>query len=242
MLGYKHIFTLNIRLIAGLLLLGLLLSSLGIMPVSSARGALAVDEQSLLGHQSVIYLPLTFKSWHLVPAKIYCMGDSLTDAGVYEVELEKLLGPNWTTVELGKSADTTANMLARFQAEVIDPGDAAYVIIWGGANDIRLVTPDEAETSLQQMYIMAHDAGIKVVAVTITPLNSEPTANKENIIAINTWIMEVPLDVDFVADAYTAINDPANPGNLPVHDWATARTEPGRICQRLRNDLGNTCV
>jgi lysophospholipase L1-like esterase len=110
-------------------------------------------------------------------------------------------------------------MLARFQSDVIDPGDAAYVIIWGGANDIRLVTPEESETSLQAMYTMAHDAGIKVVAVTITPLNSEPVQNKENILAINAWIMKLPQDVDFIADAYAAINDPENPGNLlPLYD------------------------
>jgi lysophospholipase L1-like esterase len=209
----------KIRLTIGFLFAGLLISSLGAMPVLSATAAFPVGRKSSVRDQNATYLPLTFNSWRLVPARIYCMGDSLTDAGEYEIELEKLLGPKWSTVEVGRSADTTANMLARFQADVIDPGDAAYVIIWGGANDIRLVTPEDSETSLQAMYTMAHDAGIKVVAVTITPLNSEPAQNKENILAINAWIMKLPQDVDFIADAYTAINDPDNPGNLlPLYD------------------------
>ena len=65
------------------------------------------------------------------------MGDSLTSVDVYEPVLVDLLGPDWVTINKGISAQNTTQMLARFQQDIIDPGDAAYVIIWGGAIDVR---------------------------------------------------------------------------------------------------------
>jgi lysophospholipase L1-like esterase len=69
------------------------------------------------------------------------------------------------------------------------------------------------------MYTMAHNAGIKVVAVTITPQNDQSEDNKLKILAINSWIQYTAINVDYVADAYTAVDDPGNPGNiLPAYD------------------------
>jgi lysophospholipase L1-like esterase len=203
------------RLAFGLLLL--LMTTAGLKPLTvSATQATLSDNQQTYDSDQITYLPVVY---HSVISEIYCMGDSLTDAGVYETELIKLLGPYWVTIEKGKSGDTTPGMLARFQTDVIDPGDAAYVIIWGGINDLRLLTKEDTETSLQAMYTMAHNAGIKVVAVTITPYNSDTALNKIKLLAINSWIQNTAINVDFVADAYTAIEDPNHPGNLlPVYD------------------------
>ncbi|OGO11685.1 MAG: hypothetical protein A2Y53_05220 [Chloroflexi bacterium RBG_16_47_49] len=209
----------KLRLATGLLLLGLIISSLNPTPVSSNPLVLPDGEKGNMSDQNGSAFQFSFDSSDITVSKIYCIGDSLTDAGVYEIELMALLGPDWLTIEIGKSADTTADMLARFQADVIDYGDAAYVIIWGGANDIRSLPVEESQANLQAMYTMAHDAGIKVVAVTITPLNSEPAPNKLKMLAINSWIQSTAINVDFFADAYTAINDPDNPGNiLPDYD------------------------
>jgi lysophospholipase L1-like esterase len=201
----------KMRLAFGFLLLLMVTTGLRPMSVSATQMALPEDDQ-------VIYLPVMFHPSEVV-TKIYCMGDSLTLAGVYESELIKLLGQGWVTVEKGKSGDSTPGMLARFQTDVIAYGDASYVIIWGGTNDIRWLTKEETETDLQAMYTLAQYAGIKVVAVTIPPQNSESTLNKLKISAINSWIQNTAINRDYVADAYTAVENPANPGNiLPAYD------------------------
>ena len=201
----------KMRLAGGLLLLFMLTTGLRPTAVSATQLALPDEDQ-------FIYLPLVFHPSEL-PTKIYCMGDSLTLAGVYESELIKLLGQGWVTVEKGKSGDSTPGMLARFQTDVINYGDASYVIIWGGTNDIRWLTQEDTQTSLQGMYTLAHNAGIKVIAVTIPPQNSESALNKLKIMAINAWIQNTAIYVDYFADAYTAVENPANPGNiLPAYD------------------------
>jgi lysophospholipase L1-like esterase len=155
----------------------------------------------------------------LPATKIYCVGDSLTDAGVYEVVLKSLLGSRWEIINMGSSGETTADMLDRFESDVIDNSDAAYVIIWGGTNDIRSFSEEETEMNLQAMYSMAHNAEIKVVAITITPQNDETDVNKEKLLAINSWIHNKAINVDYVADAYIVVEDPDNPGNiLPMYD------------------------
>ena len=209
----------KMRQAADLLLLELIISGLRPMPVSSAQIVLSDGEQAYVSDQIGTSSPFSLNSSGIPVSKIYCMGDSLTDAGVYETELITLLGPDWLTIEKGRAADNTSDMLARFQIDVIDYGDAAYVIIWGGANDLRSLTEEETETNLQVMYSMAHNAGIKVVAVSITPLNSESALNKIKLLAINSWIQNTAINVDYVADAYTATDDPDNPGNiLPAYD------------------------
>jgi lysophospholipase L1-like esterase len=203
------------RLAFGLFLL--LITTAGLRPMSvSATQVVLSDNQQTYESDQITYFPVVY---HSVISKIYCMGDSLTDAGVYEIELINLLGPYWVTIEKGKSGDSTPGMLARFQTDVIDPGDAAYVIIWGGTNDLRWLTKEDTETSLQAMYTMAHNAGIKVVAVTITPYSSETALNKIKLLTINSWIQNTAINVDYVADAYTAVEDPNHPGNiLPYYD------------------------
>ncbi len=204
----------KVRLVAELLLLELIISGLRPTPVSSAQIVSPYGYQSYVSGQNSIFLPVIFN-----PFKIYCMGDSLTEAGVYETELMTLLGSGWSTINLGRSGDKTSDMLARFQADVINRGDADYVLIWGGVVDVYTSTTGDTETNLQAMYTMAHTAGIKVVAVNITPLNDVSTPNKIKLLEINSWIQATAINVDYVADAYTAIEDPDNPGNiLPVYD------------------------
>jgi len=148
------------------------------------------------------------------------MGDSLTSVNIYEPVLVDLLGPDWVTINKGISAQYTEQMLARFQHDIIDPGDAAYVIIWGGVIDVQIGTPEgETKAYLQGMYTLAHNAGIKVVAVTITPQNDLSDPNKNKILLINSWIKNTAINVDFIADAYNAVEDPSHPGNiLPAYD------------------------
>jgi lysophospholipase L1-like esterase len=210
----------KISLTTGLLLIVLVISAISPAPESSPRSELPERESSDISVPKSFFLPLMIKTTGYRPTKIYCMGDSLTSVDVYEPVLVDLLGPDWVTVNKGISAQNTAQMLARFQHDIIDPGDAVYVVIWGGAIDVRYGVPEETtKTSLQGMYTMAHNAGIKVVAVTITPQNDLSAPNKAKILSVNSWIKNTAINVDFVADAYTAVEDPNHPGNiLPVYD------------------------
>jgi lysophospholipase L1-like esterase len=204
----------KMRLLAELLLLEIIISGLRPVPVSFAQIIPLDSNQSYVSDQNIIYLPVI-----LNPSKVYCMGDSLTEAGVYETELMALLGSGWLTINLGKSGDSTSDMLARFQADVIDRGDADYVLIWGGVVDLIFSNAEDTETNLQAMYTIAHNAGIKVVAINIIPLNDISASKKLKLLAINSWIQDSAINVDYVADAYTAIEDPHNPGNiLPAYD------------------------
>ena len=65
------------------------------------------------------------------------------------------------------------------------------------------------ENNLQQMYTMAHNAGIKVVALTMTPYNAISSVS-----AINSWIKGSAINVDFVADIWSALNDPTHYGYM----------------------------
>ena len=207
------------RLAAVLLLLELFISGLRPLPGASAQIVLPGDERSYVSNQNSLVLPVIFNSFQIPVSKIYCMGDSLTEAGVYETELVALLGSGWETINLGRSGDKTSDMFARFQADVIDRGDADYVLIWGGVVDLYSPTTEDTETYLQAMYTMAHNTGIKVVAVNIIPLSDITDPNKIRLLEINSWISVTAINVDYLVDVYTAIEDPDNPGNiLPVYD------------------------
>jgi lysophospholipase L1-like esterase len=209
----------KMRMVVGLLLLEVIISGLKPLPVSSAQIVLPDGGQRYVSEQNSIFLPVIFNSFEIPVTKIYCMGDSLTEAGVYETELMALLGSDWLTINLGRSGDKTSDMFARFQADVIDSGDADYVLIWGGVVDLFSPTEEDTETNLQAMYTMAHNVGIKVVAVNIIPLNDITAPKKMKLLEINSWIQDTAINVDYVADVYTAMEDPDNPGKiLPIYD------------------------
>ena len=81
----------------------------------------------------------------MIKHKIVCMGDSLTEG--YQIKQgtcwPTLLNkePHLEIVNSGICGDTTAGMLARFQADVI-ANQPSYVIIMGGTNDIWFNMPD----------------------------------------------------------------------------------------------------
>lgn len=150
--------------------------------------------------------------------KIYCMGDSLTYNNVYETQLENDVGGWWTTVNKGISSETSAQMLARFNTDIISPGDAKYVVIWGAINSVMQdVTATSIEADLQAMYTMAHNAGIKVVAVNMSPFKgtAEWSAGRQAVLdGVNAWIAATAINVDYVIDVYSVLEDPGVPDTL----------------------------
>jgi lysophospholipase L1-like esterase len=156
-----------------------------------------------------------------------CMGDSITYGfgctpyGRYETTLQTLLNTlpneNWTIYNVGISGDSTAQMLARFNADVLSHSDCEYVFIWGGINDV-LVGYDVSipKANLQSMFTQAHDAGIKVVSLNVTPLNYYlwTPAKRAAIKSINAWIAMTATDIDYKIDIYSVLEDPDNPDYL----------------------------
>jgi uncharacterized protein (TIGR02145 family) len=157
---------------------------------------------------------------------VYCMGNSITASGRYENVLNGLLGDGWGVVNLGISGQTTAQMLTRFNHDVIAPGDAKYVIVLGGVNDVRYSrTAAQIESDLQSMYTAAHNAGIKVVAVSILPFKNftggKPWTPEKQVVLdeVNAWISAAAVNVDYKVNVYKALEDPANPDCLsPAYD------------------------
>jgi lysophospholipase L1-like esterase len=149
---------------------------------------------------------------------IFCIGDSLTAADVYEARLRDLLGSSYTVVNKGIGGNHTRYMLSQFQTDVLsqDPG---FVVIWGGINDIL---QDECslaatESNLQSMYTQAHSQGIQVIAVNMSPCKgcSEWTESAQaEIDQLNAWIATTATDIDYRIDVYSLLEDPSNPDCL----------------------------
>jgi lysophospholipase L1-like esterase len=160
--------------------------------------------------------------------KVYCLGNSLTFAGTYETQLSSLLGTGWIVINKGVGGNTTSDMLIRVYTDVLNNSDASYVIVFGGIND--LVGHNwalNAESNLASIYADIHNAGAKVIAVTITPCKactSWTSTLQSSMDSVNAWIKALPVNVDFAIDAFTALQDsrpnyllPANSGTDSLH-------------------------
>jgi lysophospholipase L1-like esterase len=146
---------------------------------------------------------------------IRTIGDSLTSYNIYQKQVALLLAGFWKTINNGVSGNTTSQMLARFQSDIINPLDSKYVIIWAGVNDVRYdVAVGTVESNLQAMYTAAHDAGIKVISVNISPFKGftgdYPWTSDRQVALdlINTWIASTAINVDYKIDVYSVLEDP----------------------------------
>jgi len=146
-------------------------------------------------------------------------GDSLTYAGVYEDKLGQLLMGAWNIINKGVSGNHTYEMVSRFQSDVLDQ-DISCVIIWGGINDVYGAGGFPAETiedDLQSMYTDAKNTGLMVVALTISPFKGTAawTSTKQGVCdSINSWIKTTAINVDYIIDAYSLLEDPSVPDTL----------------------------
>lgn len=169
------------------------------------------------------------------------MGDSMTNFGTYpttiidryEFQLKSLLGSGWTVYNRGKSGTKTSDMLSRFNTDVIAPGNANVVIIWGGLNDVRwdvapIPTIQDTKDNLQSMYNLAHNAGIKVIAIGLTPFkgcnNWTGSAYGETFLnrcaQINNWIQNEATNIDYKIMPYSLLEDTENSDTLKaIYDY-----------------------
>lgn len=107
--------------------------------------------------------------------RIICFGDSITKRG-YPAELEQILGVE--VIPAGVAGHTSAEGLARMQADVIDK-EPSHVIIFFGTNDNRIDAPHKYQTNeqysanIRQMIKRCRKIDAKVILCTIPPINYE---------------------------------------------------------------------
>lgn len=128
------------------------------------------------------------------------------------------LGAVWTVVDRGNGGYTSAMVLNVLNMNVIYPGNARYACVLAGINDIiNGVDAATIETNLQAIYTALHAAGIKVIALTLTPFNGSTSwsAGRQTILdTVNAWIAATAIHVDDVVDTFAAMEDGANPDTL----------------------------
>jgi lysophospholipase L1-like esterase len=143
---------------------------------------------------------------------VYCIGDSLTADGTYPARVATLLGASWVVRNAGVGGNTVGAVYGRLSADVLLMGDALYVVVLAGLNDILSDTAAATiEATLQAIYTAVHDAGLTVVAVTCTPMKTHSgwSSGRQAILdAVNAWILNTATDVDYRVDAYSALEDP----------------------------------
>ena len=111
----------------------------------------------------------------------------------------------------GISGNTTVQMLARFQADVIDL-DPYCVVIEGGTNDIAQRSDEAILSNLKQMTEMAQAAKIKVVLGSVPPSNNFPKLPnfrpEDRIISLNAMIKAYAAEKGIpYADYYAVLVD-----------------------------------
>lgn len=138
------------------------------------------------------------------------MGDSITAWASFNYvdKLNSLCGAN-VFDNYGIGGQGTGAMAARFDTDIISHNYRDAIIL-AGVNDIasrRSVTT--IKNNLANMYKKAKDAGMRVIAVTITPWQDHSSWTPEfqaKTEEINAWILSKPANVDVVVDAYAVLN------------------------------------
>lgn len=106
----------------------------------------------------------------------------------------------------GISGNTTAQMLARIQADVIDRAPS-YALVDGGTNDLATAVPlATIKTNLAAIYDALTAAGITPIACTIPPR----LLYRDNTNRLNAWIKTYAIRNGLpVFDIHTVVADPA---------------------------------
>ena len=138
------------------------------------------------------------------PVVFAALGDSITHGGANFIPSGQL-SCQWETYcqylikNIGRSGDTTAQMIERFESDVL-PFNPKVLIIMGGVNDIRIGgTADEVISNLKILREKCAANNIVAVFCTLTPMNEEIMARRGIPFAktwkaerskINSWILE----------------------------------------------------
>ncbi len=150
------------------------------------------------------------------PVTVAALGDSITHGGGAVTAPPSRAMYCWESYaglpvkNLGKSGDSSYDLLARFEADVL-PYAPKYLVIMGGVNDFRAgVSAQTTIWNLSQLAAKCGAYGITPIFATATPISPglmkyisdiEPAAWnwKAEQRAINEWIMAQPYAVDVAA-------------------------------------------
>ena len=128
----------------------------------------------------------------MIPQKIVCMGDSLTEGYGIKLDsdwpalLEKTMDHKF--INNGISGDTTSGMLARFQQMVI-AHKPDYVIIMGGVNDISFdIQENHIISNIHAMTRLARHHNIQSI-IGIPPPFFPPYPNVDDALFINLPVL-----------------------------------------------------
>ncbi|MBR1885757.1 MAG: SGNH/GDSL hydrolase family protein [Schwartzia sp.] len=147
------------------------------------------------------------------PVTVAAFGDSITHGGGAMTAPPSRAMYAWESYtgisikNLGRSGDTTYELLQRFESDVL-PFAPKYLIIMGGVNDYRIGT--SARVTIQNLSLLADECcahGITPIFTTTTPIaphlmdkvaDVEAAAQgwKAEMRAVNEWIMAQPYAVD----------------------------------------------
>lgn len=112
---------------------------------------------------------------------------------VLAVRLMGQPGKKLTVVNEGVSGNTTEDVLARFDRDILDKTGISHVVIYAGTNDLSLPPPlgstaEQIMSNFRALIKKSHDLKKKVIISTITPrLQYFPMSNEERK-KVNDWV------------------------------------------------------
>jgi lysophospholipase L1-like esterase len=186
------------------------------------------------GHDALVVDDIAVATDAGTAKTILAIGDSLSDArltpGQYarwsDVLTDRLRGQ----APVANAAIDGNRLLApggygptitqRFDRDVLSRAGVGTLVMLAGTNDITAgVTAEQLTTQLASLVARAHDRGLRVVLMTLTPAHKR-TADKEQVRqAVNSWIRTAGT-ADQVIDADAVLRDPAQPRRLlPSYDF-----------------------
>ena len=180
--------------------------------------------------------------------RVVFLGDSITDFWGRGVERGKFF-PGKPYVNRGISAQTTAQMLLRFRADVVAL-KPRVVIILAGTNDIAgntgPATDGMIEDNLASMSEIAQANGIKVVLSSLLPVNdlfyADETESRpqRRIRAINDWLRDYAAVKGFAYLDYYSVFADAN--GLMKPDLSNDGLHPNTRGYRLMESLAQQAI
>ena len=154
------------------------------------------------------------------PVTFAALGDSITHGGANFIPASQL-SCQWETFcqykikNIGRSGDTTAQMIERFENDVL-PFQPKILIIMGGVNDIRIgLTAEEVISNLKILREKCKANDIVPVFCTLTPMNEE-IMTRRGIPFEKSWKVE----------------------RKKINDWILKTEFPINVLERLEDENG----
>ena len=176
----------------------------------------------------------------------------------YQYWLNIRLKGQFEIINKGYGSDTTDDILARFDKDVLGY-NASYCIIQGGTNDLYWAMAEangdksyldakveQMKNNIIQMVRKCWDNGITPIIGTLIPRTGATGIYKDALYEYNQWIIDYCLGNDniFYIDFFNAgkekipptpLEDPANPGALnPIYDGDAIYDEFGNLIKQGR--------